>query len=55
MATATGQDTARTGEDAAAIAELEQIVARQRAAFASDPFPSLEQRLSLLGALALRG
>jgi coniferyl-aldehyde dehydrogenase len=41
-----------TGEDAAAIAELHQIVARQRAAFLADPYPSLEERRTLLGALA---
>ncbi len=40
------------GEDAAAIAELEEIVARQRAAFLADPFPSLEERRELLAALA---
>ena len=41
-----------TGADAAAIAELHQIVARQRAAFLADPYPSLEERRTLLGALA---
>src|SRR5215813_1433422 len=41
-----------TADDTAAIAELHQIVDRQRAAFLADPFPSLEQRLELLGALA---
>jgi coniferyl-aldehyde dehydrogenase len=44
--------TATTGDDAAAIAELHQIVERQRTAFLADPFPSLEQRQALLGALA---
>ena len=44
--------TATTGDDAAAIAELNEIVARQRAAFLADPFPSLDERLALLGALA---
>jgi coniferyl-aldehyde dehydrogenase len=44
--------TARTGEDQAAIAELSEIVERQRAAFLADPFPSLEERQGLLGALA---
>jgi coniferyl-aldehyde dehydrogenase len=44
--------TASTGDDAAAIAELHEIVARQRAAFLADPSPTLEQRLELLGALA---
>jgi coniferyl-aldehyde dehydrogenase len=41
-----------TGDDAAAIAELQEIVDRQRAAFLADPFPSLEERQGLLGALA---
>ena len=40
------------GEDATAIAELQEIVERQRAAFLADPFPSLEERQELLGALA---
>jgi coniferyl-aldehyde dehydrogenase len=44
--------SATTGEDAAGIAELEEIVERQRAAFLADPFPSLEERLGLLQALA---
>src|SRR2546425_1681378 len=39
-------------DDGAAIAELEEAVARQRAAFLADPFPSLEERQQLLGALA---
>ncbi len=39
-------------EDASAIAELHEIVERQRAAFLADPFPSLEERQSLLIALA---
>jgi coniferyl-aldehyde dehydrogenase len=43
---------ATTGDDAAAIAELHEIVERQRAGFRSDPFPSLEERQALLGALA---
>jgi acyl-CoA reductase-like NAD-dependent aldehyde dehydrogenase len=43
---------ATTGDDAAAIAELQEMVARQRAAFLADPFPSLEERQGLLGALA---
>jgi coniferyl-aldehyde dehydrogenase len=38
-------------DDTAAIAELHEIVDRQRAAFLADPFPTLEQRLELLGAL----
>src|SRR4051812_41921541 len=41
-----------TTDDAQAIAELEQIVERQRAAFLADPYPSLEERLALLQALA---
>jgi coniferyl-aldehyde dehydrogenase len=44
--------TASTGEDAAAIAELHETVARQREAFLADPYPSLEERQALLGALA---
>lgn len=34
------------------IAELHEIVERQRAAFLADPFPSLEERLGLLQAVA---
>ena len=45
--------TATTSDDAAAIAELQEIVERQRAAFLADPFPSLEERQGLLGALAV--
>src|SRR4051794_23039961 len=45
-------DTVTTGEDGHAIAELEQIVERQRAAFLADPYPSLEERQALLQALA---
>ncbi|MDX6684636.1 MAG: coniferyl-aldehyde dehydrogenase, partial [Baekduia sp.] len=41
-----------TRNDDAAIAELHEIVARQRAAFLADPVPSLEQRRALLQALA---
>ncbi len=41
-----------TGDDTAAIAELHDILERQRAAFLADPFPSLEERRALLGALA---
>jgi coniferyl-aldehyde dehydrogenase len=48
----TEQTTATTADDAAAIAELQEIVERQRAAFGADPFPSLEERQQLLGALA---
>jgi coniferyl-aldehyde dehydrogenase len=43
---------AMTGDDAAAIAELEEVVALQRAAFLADPFPTLAERQALLGALA---
>jgi coniferyl-aldehyde dehydrogenase len=43
----------RTGtDDAAGVQELHEIVSRQRQAFLADPFPSLEERLGLLGALA---
>jgi coniferyl-aldehyde dehydrogenase len=42
---------ATTGDDAA-IVELQEVVDRQRAAFLADPFPSLEERQGLLGALA---
>src|SRR5437763_16504742 len=45
-------ETTTTGDDAQAIAELEQIVERQRAAFLADPSPSLDGRRELLGALA---
>ena len=51
----TMQTEARTvaaGEDAEAIAELEEILERQREAFVRDPMPSLEERQELLGALA---
>ena len=34
------------------LTELHEIVERQRAAFLADPFPSLEERQELLGALA---
>ena len=44
---------AATMHDDAAIAELHEIVERQRAAFLADPFPSLEERQGLLGALAV--
>jgi coniferyl-aldehyde dehydrogenase len=40
------------GSDAAAITELDEIVERQRVAFLTDPFPSLEERAGLLQALA---
>src|SRR3954449_8394915 len=45
-------DTVTTGDDTQGIAELEQIVERQRAAFLADPFPALEERQALLQALA---
>jgi coniferyl-aldehyde dehydrogenase len=51
MAT-TENRAATTGDDDAAIVELREIVQRQRAAFLADPFPSLEERQGLLGALA---
>jgi len=51
MATAE-QPRTIAGQDDAAITELDEMVARQRAAFLSDPFPSLEERQGLLGALA---
>jgi coniferyl-aldehyde dehydrogenase len=41
-----------TGDDTGAIAELNEIVERQRQAFLADPFPSLEERQALLGAVA---
>jgi len=41
-----------TGDDAAAIAELQETVERQRGSFLADPFPTLEERQALLGALA---
>ena len=43
--------TAITDDDAA-IAELHEILERQRAAFLADPFPSLDERRELLGAVA---
>jgi coniferyl-aldehyde dehydrogenase len=52
MSTLTEQHTAAATDDAGAIAELEEIVARQRAAFLADPTPTLEERQALLGALA---
>src|SRR5439155_12773925 len=51
-AMATTESHPATLDDTAAIAELEETVARQRAAFLADPFPSLEERQQLLGALA---
>src|SRR3954470_7377119 len=43
---------ALTQDQPATIAELGEIVERQRAAFLEDPFPSLEERLGLLQAVA---
>ena len=40
------------GEDASALVELKEMVARQRQAFQADPSPSLQERKELLGALA---
>jgi coniferyl-aldehyde dehydrogenase len=45
------QNPATTSDDDA-IAELERIVECQRAAFLLDPYPSLDERRELLGALA---
>jgi coniferyl-aldehyde dehydrogenase len=44
--------TSTSDRDAAAISELDEMIARQRAAFLADPFPTLEERQELLGALA---
>ena len=50
---ATTEDRAAIrSDDQGAIAELHETVERQRAAFQADPFPSLEERRGLLGALA---
>jgi coniferyl-aldehyde dehydrogenase len=49
---ATVETRIETTDGDAAIAELQEMVERQRAAFLSDPFPSLEERQGLLGALA---
>jgi coniferyl-aldehyde dehydrogenase len=51
MAT-TENRTVTTANDDAAIVELHEIVERQRTAFLAEPFPSLEERQGLLGALA---
>src|SRR3954465_15167283 len=48
----TQDQAATTGADAAAVAELQEIVERQRAAFLEDPSPTLEQRQGMLQALA---
>jgi coniferyl-aldehyde dehydrogenase len=54
MTTQTEARTVAGSEDAdtEAIAELEEVLERQREAFANDPMPSLEERQALLGALA---
>jgi coniferyl-aldehyde dehydrogenase len=46
------EDRAAGMGDKAAIAELHEVVERQRAAFLAEPFPSLEERRGLLAALA---
>ena len=51
MATTEDRAAAKS-DDQGAIAELHETVERQRAAFQADPFPSLEERRGLLGALA---
>src|SRR3954453_18066701 len=45
-------DAPTTSDDGVAIAELQEIVERQRAAFLASPYPSLEERQGLLMALA---
>ena len=49
---ATIETRSPVGVDDSAIVELQEVVRRQRAAFLADPFPSLEERQELLGALA---
>ncbi len=49
---ATVENPPATTSDEASIAELQEMVARQRAAFLADPFPTLQERQELLGALA---
>src|SRR2546423_635063 len=44
--------TATMSDDAEAVAELDEIVGRQRTAFLADPFPSLEERRTLVGSIA---
>jgi coniferyl-aldehyde dehydrogenase len=46
------QETALTTDDSQAVSELQEMVERQRAAFLDDPYPTLQERLELLGALA---
>ena len=49
----TENPTAIASDDAAAVDELHEIVARQRAAFLTDPFPLVEERQQLLGQVAM--
>jgi coniferyl-aldehyde dehydrogenase len=51
MASVTENHAPSTTEEDA-IAELEEVVDRQRAAFLADPFPTVEERQALLAALA---
>ncbi len=51
MATIDQSKTTGT-DDTAAIAELHEIVSRQRAAFLADPLPSLDERRALLASIA---
>ncbi len=51
MAAAPTQDITTASEERA-IAELHEAFARQREAFLADPYPTLEERQTLLGALA---
>ncbi len=46
------EQDATTSTDDAALAELHEMVSRQRAAFLASPFPLLEERQALLAALA---
>jgi coniferyl-aldehyde dehydrogenase len=52
MTTLTAEHTAAHSDDSRAIAELEEIVERQRAEFSKNPSPALEERQALLGTLA---
>src|SRR5487761_2666553 len=52
MTTLTAEHTAAHSDDSRAIAELEEIVDRQRAEFLKNPSPALEERQALLGTLA---
>ena len=49
---ASTENLTATAGDEAAIAECNETVALQRAAFLADPFPGLDERRELLGALA---